>query len=81
MGIVALGMMFIYSVELTAVVVCSAIIYGLMRWAAFRPFRDTAAERLIADAKESTNFLETLRAITPIKLFGREQERRTRWQN
>ena len=32
-------------------------------------------------AKEGSHFLETLRAITPLKLFGREAERRARWQN
>ena len=48
---------------------------------AYRPFRDAASERLIVSARENTHFLETLRAIVPLKLFGREQERRARWQN
>jgi ATP-binding cassette subfamily B protein RaxB len=81
MGLAALGMMLLYSVQLTAVVVCSVLLYGLIRWAGYRPFRDAAAERLIVSARENTHFLETLRAITPLKLFGREQERRARWQN
>ncbi len=59
----------------------SVLIYGVLRWAAYRPFRDAAAERLVVAARENTHFLETLRAITPLKLFGREQERRARWQN
>ncbi|MDP2369879.1 peptidase domain-containing ABC transporter [Rhodoferax sp.] len=81
MGLAALGMMLLYSFKLTAVVVGSVVVYGLLRWVAYRPFRDAAAERLIVAARENTHFLETLRAITPLKLFGREQERRARWQN
>ncbi|BCO26313.1 toxin RTX-I translocation ATP-binding protein [Rhodoferax lithotrophicus] len=81
MGVAALGMMLLYSLKLSAVVVGSVLIYGVLRWVAYRPFRDAAAERLVVAARENTHFLETLRAITPLKLFGREQERRARWQN
>ncbi len=81
MGLAALGMMLLYSPKLAAVTVGATAIYGLMRWAAYHPFRQAASERLIVSARENTHFLETLRAITPLKLFGREQERRARWQN
>jgi ATP-binding cassette, subfamily B, bacterial CvaB/MchF/RaxB len=81
MAVAALGMMLLYSVQLTAVVLAAVAAYGLVRWASYRPFRDAAAERLVVAAKENTHFLETLRAITPLKLFGREEERRARWQN
>lgn len=81
MGVAALGMMLLYSLQLTAIVVGSMLLYGLLRWVAYRPFRDAAAELLIVSARENTHFLETLRAITPLKLFGREQERCARWQN
>ncbi len=81
MGMAALGMMLLYSPKLAAVTVGATATYGLMRWAAYNPFRQAASERLIVSARENTHFLETLRAITPLKLFGREQERRARWQN
>ena len=81
MGMAALGMMLLYSPRLAAVTVGATAIYGLMRWVAYSPFRQAASERLIVSARENTHFLETLRAITPLKLFGREQERRARWQN
>lgn len=81
MGLAALGMMLLYSGALTGVVVGSVCVYGLLRWASYQPFREAASERLIVAAKENSHFLETLRAITPLKLFGREQERRARWQN
>jgi len=81
MGVAALAMMLLYSPKLAAVTVGATVVYGLMRWAAYHPFRQAALERLIVSARENTHFLETLRAIAPLKLFGREQERRARWQN
>ncbi|MFO1227021.1 peptidase domain-containing ABC transporter [Roseateles sp.] len=81
MAVAALVMMLVYAPVLAAVTVGAVLLYGVLRWAAYRPFRNAAAERLVVAAKENTHFLETLRAMTPLKLFGREQERRARWQN
>lgn len=81
MAIAALVLMWLYSPQLMAVVLTAVLLYGLLRWAAYRPLRDASAERLLAAAREQSNFLETLRAIVPLKLFGREQDRRARWQN
>ncbi|MBH9575369.1 peptidase domain-containing ABC transporter [Inhella proteolytica] len=81
MAVAALLMMTIYAPSLCAIVLGAVAAYAVLRWAMYRPFRDAAAERLVIAARESTHFLETLRAITPLKLFGREQERRARWQN
>ncbi len=81
MAIAALVLMWFYSPMLMAVVLAAVLLYGLLRWAAYKPLRDASADRLLADAREQSNFLETLRAIVPLKLFGREQDRRARWQN
>ncbi len=81
MAVAALVMMAIYAPQLLAIVLAAVAAYGVLRWAMYRPFRAAAAERLVIAARESTHFFETLRAITPLKLFGREQERRARWQN
>ena len=81
MAFMALGMMWTYSPQLTAVALFSIVSYALLRWAYYEPLRAASAERIVLSAKEASHFLETLRAITPIKLFGREDQRRTRWQN
>ena len=81
MVLAALAMMLLYSPQLTGVVVTAVVLYGLVRWASYRPLRDAASERLVISAREQSHFIETLRAITPLKLFGREEERRARWQN
>jgi ATP-binding cassette subfamily B protein RaxB len=81
MALMALGMMLMYSPKLTLLVAVSILLYALLRWAFYQPFREASQERLVLSAKESSHFLESLRAITPLKLFGREQERLARWQN
>ncbi|MCX7197811.1 MAG: peptidase domain-containing ABC transporter, partial [Proteobacteria bacterium] len=81
MASAALVLMFVYSPSLASVVLAAVAAYALLRWASYRPFRDAAAERLVLAARENTCFLETLRAITPLKLFGREHERLAKWQN
>lgn len=81
MAVAALGMMWLYAPPLALVSCVAVAAYILLRWAAWKPLREAAAERLNASAREHSHFLETLRAIQPIKLFGREDERRVGWQN
>ena len=81
MAVGALVMMLVYSPSLTAVTASAVLTYGLLRWASYRPLRNAAAERLVVAAKESSHFLETLRAMTPLKLFNCEEQRCARWQN
>ena len=35
---------------------------------------------IISDAKQQSNFMETVRAIQSVKLFGNETQRQTVWQ-
>ncbi|WP_253273647.1 peptidase domain-containing ABC transporter [Collimonas arenae] len=81
MALLAFGMMLAYSPKMTPLVVIAVVLYALLRWIFYQPFRDASQEMLILSSKESSNFLETVRAITPLKLFGREVERMARWQN
>ncbi|PXX41597.1 peptidase domain-containing ABC transporter [Undibacterium pigrum] len=81
MALLALGMMLIYSVKLSMLVLVAVVLYAGLRWAFYQPFREASQERLILSSKESSHFLETMRAVTPLKLFGRETERLSRWQN
>jgi ATP-binding cassette subfamily B protein RaxB len=81
MAIAALVMMFIYSPTLTGVVVAASFTYSLVRWVSYAPFRHAASERLVLSGHEHSHFIETLRAMTPLKLFARENERRMHWQS
>ena len=81
MAFAALAMMVLYSPTLAGVTVAAVLAYGALRWALYAPLRAAAAERLVLSARENTHFIETLRAMTPLKLHGREEERRAAWQN
>lgn len=81
MAIIAFAMMFVYNSLLSLVVLCAVSLYGGLRWAFYRPFREASEERLIMEGKESSHFLESVRAVMPLKLFGREGDRIARWTN
>lgn len=81
LAIATLAMMLWYAPALAGVVLVAVLAYGLLRVVMYRPLRDAAAERLVMAAKENTHFLETLRSMLPLKLFGREEQRHARWQN
>lgn len=77
----ALTMMLLYSGPMTLMVLAAVLAYALLRMALYRPLRDASAERLVLAAREQSHFLETLRSMLPLKLFGRESDRVARWQN
>lgn len=81
MAIATLVMMLFYSVKLSAIVAVSLLLYGLLRWAAYAPLRQATAEQIVLNAKASSLFMESIRAVTSIKLFNHEDERRARWMN
>lgn len=81
MVLASLIMMMLYSPSMTAIAVAATLVYGALRLAAYRPYREASRERVIMSARSSSHFLETLRAILPLKLFGREDERLARWRN
>lgn len=81
MAMLTLVAMFIYDVKLTFIVLGIVVIYGLLRWYMYRPFRVLNEEMIIAAAKENSHFMESIRAIQTIKLFQRENDRQHLWQN
>lgn len=74
-------LMFVYSPPLTWVALVAVAVYGALRVALYGSFRRRNEELLHAGALESSNFLENLRAIQGIRLFGKEAERLAGWQN
>lgn len=76
-----LVVMFVYSRKLAAVVALSVFVYVVLRNLAYRPLRTRTEEQIINSARQQSHFLETLRGIRTIKVFGREDSRKTRWMN
>ncbi|HXZ47500.1 MAG TPA: peptidase domain-containing ABC transporter [Usitatibacter sp.] len=81
MVVLTLVVMGYYSVQLTAVVVAAAAIYGVLRWIFYYPQRYATDEQLAHEARSGTHFIETLRGMMAIKLNLRESERRSAYQN
>lgn len=83
-GMMALAtaiMMLIYSVKLALVVGVAAVLYLGLRLSLFTPLRNAAEEKILRGAKQQSNLLETVRGIQSLKLFNREQQRRSQYQN
>lgn len=81
MATVTLFVMFCYSGLLTSLVLLSVVIYAIMRALWYRPFREITEEGIVAGAKSNTNFMENIRGIQSIKVFGKEVQRQGVWQN
>ena len=81
MAITTLVLMFVYSPTLAAIALGAWVLYFIVRMAFYRPFRAAQEEAIVSRAKEQTTFIETVRGITSLKLFGGESERENVWQN
>ena len=74
MSVVLLGIMVVYSPKLTAVTVAGVAIYTVVRLFRSGPIRRLTRERVVAGARESSQFMEMVRGIRVVKLFTREGE-------
>ena len=81
MSIMTLVMIYLYSPQLAWIVSSAMLLYLLLRLLWYRPLREISEEAIIAEARESTNFMENVRAMQTIKLFGIEAKRQALWQN
>ncbi|VEB45835.1 RTX-I toxin determinant B [Chromobacterium violaceum] len=79
MALLAMAMLAWYSPAFCAVAAASAALYAGLRLLSYPRLQDAALHRLYAGAKEHGHFLETVRAISAVKLFGREAARLADW--
>jgi len=77
--IATLAMMFLYSPTMAWIAIGAMLLYGLGRWAWFRPLRNATEEQIVHAAKQQTHFIETVRGVRALKLFQRLDERRNSW--
>ncbi len=81
MLIITLMMMLLYSPLLTAIVVMALVSYIVIRICLYPLMKLQTQESIIAAAKEQSMFMETVRAILPLKIFCQETQRENVWQN
>ncbi len=81
MASLMLLIMFIYSPVMAGVVLATVALLAGVTYLLYPRLRRTQEETLLARAKENSHTIETLRASTTLKLFGREAEREAAWRN
>lgn len=81
LSLTTLAVMLYYSVELTVVALVALMLYGLARAALLPAMRRVANQSLTLEAREQSMFMESIRAIAPLKNFGREGLREASWRN
>lgn len=81
MVVLTLIMMLLYSMQLTLVVLTAATIYAILRALLNRPMRLATEEHIVRGARQHSHFLETLRGMQTVRLFGHEAPRGASWQN
>lgn len=74
-------LMFVYSATLTWVALIAVLCYLLLRLALHGQFHARNEELIHSAATENSNFMESVRAIQGIRLFNREADRLSQWQN
>jgi ATP-binding cassette, subfamily B, bacterial CvaB/MchF/RaxB len=81
MSIATIVMMLFYSIKLGAITIAAVFVYALVRWCFYSPLKRATEEEIVHAAKQQSHFLETVRGVQSIKLFGKQDERKSRWLN
>ena len=81
MAIVTLSMMLVYNITMSLIVLLTIVLYFIFRIRLSSTFRFRNEEMLRKQANYHSNFMENMRGIQLIKIFNKETERETLWQN
>jgi ATP-binding cassette, subfamily B, bacterial CvaB/MchF/RaxB len=81
MAVLTAAMMFLYRPSLGLVVLAALALYLGLRGAFYHLMRRRTLDLIEAKSRESTTFIETMRAVQSIKIFTRETERCAVWMN
>ena len=77
MAIITIVVMLIYSRILTFVVLAALVVYMLLRAATYSIMKRQTHETLITGAKENSIFMESIRAILPLKYSAKRLNEKT----
>lgn len=81
MALVTLGVIFTYNANLTFVVIGLFLLYALIRWVSFEPFRRANEDQLLASAQAQSQLLESIRGVQAIKLNNKQDLRVSTFTN
>jgi ATP-binding cassette subfamily B protein RaxB len=81
MGFLALIILFIYSTELTILVMAAFCLYAALRWLMYRTLWRLNEEQLVYGVKQQGELMDAMRGIQTIKLANKQNERKARLVN
>jgi ATP-binding cassette, subfamily B, bacterial CvaB/MchF/RaxB len=81
MACIAAVILFFYSTTLALIVIAAVVINMALNLALFPRMKQRMEEEILAEAKEHTHLMESVRAATTLKLLGREAVREGGWRN
>ena len=79
MTLVMLVVLYLYDPLLTYVCLAATVLYTLCRWLWYQPLRLATEEQIVYTAKQESHLLESVRGISSIKMFQRQNERCSHW--
>jgi ATP-binding cassette, subfamily B, bacterial CvaB/MchF/RaxB len=81
MSLITLVVMAFYSIWLTLLVAGLFLFYGLCRWAFLNPVKQASEEKIIYEARQQSEMMESIRGVMSIKLANKQDERVSRYAN
>lgn len=81
MAVITLAVMFMFSPLLAAIVAGSTLGLTFITLLIYPHMRRTQEDAIVTRAVENTHLIESIRASTTVKLFGRETAREGAWRN
>jgi ATP-binding cassette subfamily B protein RaxB len=81
MSISMVVMLIIYGGWLALVVMASTALTATLRIFAYKAYREATEEAIVAEARQQTHFIETVRGMESVKLLGLRERRRSTWMN
>ena len=81
MAVSTLIVILIYSPRLGVIVLAALVLYLALRFGLYRQLRQRNENLIVAVAREQSTFIESVRGIQSLKLFGHEADRCALWQN
>jgi ATP-binding cassette subfamily B protein RaxB len=79
--LLTLVLMLVYSPPLAGIALAAVALYAALRAWGYLPLRRASEEVLVHEARQASHFLESLRGMAAIKLFGAEPDRQARFSS
>jgi ATP-binding cassette subfamily B protein RaxB len=81
MTIGTLAMMWLYSPTLSSIGIAAVVLYVTLRMCFYSALMMATESEIVLRARQQSMFMETVRGVQSIRLFGKDKDRAARWMN